>query len=433
VSVTAADRGAQPRQPVPTADPAVSAAVARPAAVPGGSRAAAAVKTAALADRLRQRADARAARSVEDDLVVDLETVAGPPASELARSEFTVSETTVSETTESAAAGAGSTVPAGAGAGPEPDRLPELGVQTGLALVTAGSAAARSGAAGEPDTDEVAVGAGDVLSARPVPVAEPDPGVGSRPPGDVSLAHGHADVVVENVADQLEVADDDCRVSAAGADVVDTTDDAPVAKLAAPAVASDGTAVVTPGGGNGARSATGSVSAGGRTTDPGRDPAKPTTTRHTATTASGGRRARRPPAEMPRGGADGRLDSAGETLHKLTLEIPAPLVDALAQWELQQARNGQRLYRERAIDAALTRLPDDIDALTDLVRALPEQLRTTEFELVGTRVRASVYQRLKLLRPELRVRRIRGVYLRQVYTAAIYDYLTALGVPVPLE
>ena len=43
-------------------------------------------------------------------------------------------------------------------------------------------------------------------------------------------------------------------------------------------------------------------------------------------------------------------------------------------------------------------------------------------------MRESIQRRLKNLRPELRVRRVRDVYLRHIYAAAIASYLSALGV-----
>ena len=136
----------------------------------------------------------------------------------------------------------------------------------------------------------------------------------------------------------------------------------------------------------------------------------------------------------PASGRDGRLDLRGERISKMTLELPPVLVDALARWERDEtATSGQRAYRERLIDCALTRLPSDIDALIALARALPEELRGSEPEQVGTRVRESIQRRLRNLRPELRVRRVRDVYLRHIYAAAIYEYLRSAGVQVHLD
>ena len=114
---------------------------------------------------------------------------------------------------------------------------------------------------------------------------------------------------------------------------------------------------------------------------------------------------------------------------KMTLELPVPLVDALARWERDEVvATGRRVYRERLIDCALTRLPKNTDELVALARELPQALRNADTEQIGTRVRESVQRQLQSLRPELRVRRIRDVYLRHVYAAAIAQYLAALGI-----
>lgn len=140
------------------------------------------------------------------------------------------------------------------------------------------------------------------------------------------------------------------------------------------------------------------------------------------------------PLRRPLAGPEGRLENSGEPIRKLTLEIPPALIDALSRWELDEARRtGKRVYRERLVDLAMSRLPDDVDAIIAKARSLPEELRTADPEQLGTRVRDSVHLRLKLLGPELRVRRAQGVYLRHIYAAAIYDMLLALGVAVPLE
>jgi len=145
------------------------------------------------------------------------------------------------------------------------------------------------------------------------------------------------------------------------------------------------------------------------------------------------RDARAKPATPPLAGPDGRLGNSGEPVRKLSIELPPALIDALARWELAETRRtGQRVYRERLVDMALSRLPDDVDDLIDKARGLPDALRTADPEMLGTRVRESVHARLKLLRPELRVRRAQGVYLRHIYAAALYDTLRALGVDVVL-
>lgn len=176
------------------------------------------------------------------------------------------------------------------------------------------------------------------------------------------------------------------------------------------------------------------------------EPPKPAGEETPATQGPGGARARasRPAAEAaaqsavpatevskPVAGPDGRLELSGERITKMTLELPVPLVDALARWERDEtAATGQRVYRERLIDRALSDLPEDTDELLVLARDLPEGLRYAETEQVGTRVRESIQRRLKNLRPELRVRRVRDIYLRHIYAAAIAQYLTALGVTI---
>jgi len=152
--------------------------------------------------------------------------------------------------------------------------------------------------------------------------------------------------------------------------------------------------------------------------------AAPTPVRRTA-------KSRTPPPK-PVAGPDGRLELR-ERVTKMTLELPIPLVDALARWERDETRTtGQRVYRERLIDCALRLLPEDIDQLVTLARGLPEPLRHADTEQVGTRVLESIATRLKNLRPELRVIRVRDVYLRHIYAAAIYQYLISVGVEVDL-
>jgi hypothetical protein len=136
----------------------------------------------------------------------------------------------------------------------------------------------------------------------------------------------------------------------------------------------------------------------------------------------------------PVAGPDGRLELRGQRVTKMTLELPLPLVDALARWERDETRaTGQRVYRERLIDCALSQLPSDVEDLVVLARGLPEPLRHADTEQVGTRVLESIAVGLRNLRPELRLRRVRDVYLRHIYAAAIYTYLTDLGVTVELE
>lgn len=130
-------------------------------------------------------------------------------------------------------------------------------------------------------------------------------------------------------------------------------------------------------------------------------------------------------------GPDGRLELYGERVVKLTLDLPRALVDALARWERDETvATGRRVYRERLIDCALTALPNDFHTVLELSRALPESIRSGELEQVGTRVRETIYRRFQGLRPELRVRRVRDIYLRHIYAAALYRYLNEAGIPI---
>jgi len=133
-------------------------------------------------------------------------------------------------------------------------------------------------------------------------------------------------------------------------------------------------------------------------------------------------------------GPDGRLEASGEPVVKWTLELAPQLVTALNVWERDETkRQGQRVYRERLIDLALAYLPVDTDAVVELVNELPGTLRSAPPEQFGTRVRSSVKERLIGLRPELRVAGIKNIRIRDVYSAGVYRYLTALGVDVPLK
>lgn len=131
-------------------------------------------------------------------------------------------------------------------------------------------------------------------------------------------------------------------------------------------------------------------------------------------------------------GAQGRLDAAGEPVVKWTLEVAPQLVRALSVWERDETKRlGERVYRERVIDEALDRLPQDIDGILDVVNGMPASLRHATGEQLGTRVRASVRAKLIALRPELRVAGVKNVKIRDIYSAGVYQYLIALGVEVP--
>ena len=125
------------------------------------------------------------------------------------------------------------------------------------------------------------------------------------------------------------------------------------------------------------------------------------------------------------------MEASGETVVKWTLELAPQLIKALNIWERDETKRlGQRVFRERMIDLALDNLPEDVDSIVDLVAELPSSLRHSEGQQFGTRVRASVRDKLLGLRPELRVAGIKNVRIRDVYSAGVYRYLVRLGITV---
>lgn len=150
-----------------------------------------------------------------------------------------------------------------------------------------------------------------------------------------------------------------------------------------------------------------------------------------------GTAARRQPRPVPAGpghplaGPEGRLEASGESVVKMTLELAPQLVMALNVWERDETRRlGQRVFRERMIDLALDCLPEDVASIVDLVADLPSALRHAPGQQFGTRIRASVRDKLLGLRPELRVAGVKNVRIRDVYSAAVYRYLMGLGISV---
>jgi len=140
-----------------------------------------------------------------------------------------------------------------------------------------------------------------------------------------------------------------------------------------------------------------------------------------------------PVARLPRplAGPEGRLEASGETVVKWTLELAPQLIMALNVWERDETKRlGQRVFRERMIDLALDNLPEDVDSIVELVGDLPITLRHAPGQQFGTRVRASVRDKLLGLRPELRVAGIKSVRIRDVYSAGVYRYLVGLGISV---
>lgn len=147
-------------------------------------------------------------------------------------------------------------------------------------------------------------------------------------------------------------------------------------------------------------------------------------------------RRRRPTASSltpsrPFAGPEGRLEASGETVVKWTLELAPQLVMALNVWERDETKRlGERVFRERMIDQALDRLPEDLDDILSVVADLPATLRRAPGQQFGTRVRSSVRDKLLALRPELRVAGIKDVRIRDIYSAGVYQYLIGLGIAV---
>ena len=147
-------------------------------------------------------------------------------------------------------------------------------------------------------------------------------------------------------------------------------------------------------------------------------------------------RHRRPTASSltpsrPFAGPEGRLEASGETVVKWTLELAPQLVMALNVWERDETKRlGERVFRERMIDQALDRLPEDLDDILSVVADLPATLRRAPGQQFGTRVRSSVRDKLLALRPELRVAGIKDVRIRDIYSAGVYQYLIGLGIAV---
>jgi hypothetical protein len=136
----------------------------------------------------------------------------------------------------------------------------------------------------------------------------------------------------------------------------------------------------------------------------------------------------------PVAGPEGRLEASGERVVKWTLELAPQLIMALNVWERDETKRlGQRVFRERIVDLALDSLPDSLEEILEVLAVLPQPLRTAEGEQFGTRVRISVREKLLGVRPDLRVAGIKNVRIRDIYSAAVYNYLTQLGVPIVVE
>jgi hypothetical protein len=140
------------------------------------------------------------------------------------------------------------------------------------------------------------------------------------------------------------------------------------------------------------------------------------------------------PPVRPMAGPEGRLEASGEQVVKWTLELAPQLIHALAVWERDETRRlGQRVFRERLVDLALDSMPADLEEILTVVAELPSPLRHAPGEQFGTRVRASVRDKLINLKPELRVAGIKDVRIRDIYSAGVYRYLTSLGITIDSE
>lgn len=127
-------------------------------------------------------------------------------------------------------------------------------------------------------------------------------------------------------------------------------------------------------------------------------------------------------------GRAGRLEAYGEPVVKTSLEVAEPIVRALDLWERDETkRTGERAYRERVIDLALSLIPESIDKVIAQVGTLSGDLRSSKSATISTRLRSSVRARIVDLRPELRLAGAREILLRDVYTVALHDYLQRLS------
>jgi hypothetical protein len=167
---------------------------------------------------------------------------------------------------------------------------------------------------------------------------------------------------------------------------------------------------------------------GAATTATAPEPATPAKQHRSASAAAPATPAR------PMAGPEGRLEASGEHAVKWTLELAPQLIHALAVWERDETKRlGQRVFRERLVDLALDSMPTDLDGILRVVAELPTPLRHVPGEQFGTRVRASVRDKLINLKPELRVAGIKDVRIRDIYTAGVYRYLTSLGITINPE
>lgn len=240
---------------------------------------------------------------------------------------------------------------------------------------------------------------------------EPDKTAAKRPRGMANLAStltGRTDSLARRSTEEQLAPDPTPTAS------VD-----PAALPAAPPIASPAPEVIT----------AGAATAPAAATEPEPDGAA---ARQSPTAA----RRRRPTASSltpsrPFAGPEGRLEASGETVVKWTLELAPQLVMALNVWERDETKRlGERVFRERMIDQALDRLPEDLDDILSVVADLPATLRRAPGQQFGTRVRSSVRDKLLALRPELRVAGIKDVRIRDIYSAGVYQYLIGLGIAV---
>lgn len=126
----------------------------------------------------------------------------------------------------------------------------------------------------------------------------------------------------------------------------------------------------------------------------------------------------------PRAGEDGQLGRSGEPLRSTILRVAPEQRRILHQiQQLERRRSGVGVELERIIDCALVLLPEDLDALERFVAEAPRDLlRRQPPADIGTRLRASVHQRLDEIRERLGAEGRVPLRLTTVHRAALYHY-----------
>jgi hypothetical protein len=78
-------------------------------------------------------------------------------------------------------------------------------------------------------------------------------------------------------------------------------------------------------------------------------------------------------------------------------------------------------------------MPTDLDDILTAVAQLPASYGTYPANNSAPASAASVRDKLINLKPELRIAGIKGVRIRDIYTAGVYHYLTSLGIVINPE